>query len=95
MPDIYDIGDDVILTGSFTTLVDGVDTPTDPSTVTCKVRKPDGSEETIAPVHRSTGVYDATFTPTSSGEHWYRFEGTGAAKAAGEEYFTVRRRRVP
>jgi hypothetical protein len=40
------------------------------------------------------GVYTATFPVTMSGTHWYRFEGTGAVVAAGEEILKVRPQRV-
>lgn len=87
----YDLGDDVILTGTFT--VAGV--PTDPTTATCKVAQPDASEVTVALAKLSTGVYEGTFTPTQTGEHWYRISGTGAAKAAGEDVFSIRKPHVP
>lgn len=94
---IYDIGDDVILQGKFTTKVNGVDTLTDPTgTPTCKVAQPDGTEVAVAGVAKiSTGVYECTFTPAQWGDHWYGYKGLGAAKAAGEAYFHVRKPRVP
>lgn len=98
MPDEgpYDLGDDVILTATFTTTVAGVDTPTNPTVVVCTVEAPDGTITTINnPTNPSVGVFEATFTPVVSGEHWYRFVGTGAAKAAGERSFSVRPQRVP
>lgn len=91
MPLTYDIGDDVILQGVYT--VNGA--PTNPTAAVCKVAQPDGSEVTVTVAQISTGVYEGTFTPTQSGQHWYRFTGTGAAKAAGESYFQVRKQRVP
>lgn len=92
----YDIGDDVILQGTFTVKIAGVDTLTDPTTFACKVTQPDGSEVAVASAAKiSTGVYEGTFTPAQSGQHWYRYTGTGAAKAAGESYFHVRKPRVP
>jgi hypothetical protein len=87
----YDIGDNVILSATFT--VNGV--LTDPTAVACRVRNPDQSVTTITASKTSTGVYTATFTPTMKGEHWYRFEGTGTAKGADEAAFVVDPQRVP
>jgi hypothetical protein len=67
---------------------------TNPTTVTCKVRKPDGTVATPAASNVSVGRYEATFDPDAAGVHRYRFEGTGAAKAAGERDFRVLEKRV-
>jgi hypothetical protein len=87
-----DIGDQVTLTGTFTTAAGAL---VDPTTVVCKVRLPDLSEATPAVTHVSLGVYTAVFAPTQSGEHWYRFAGTGAAVGAEERAFVVERQQVP
>jgi hypothetical protein len=87
----FDIGDDVVLTLAFT--VAGV--ATDPTTETCVVVDPAGTETVVTLTKQSTGVFTGTFTPTVAGEHWFRGSGTGAAKAAGESVFSVRKRRVP
>jgi hypothetical protein len=81
-----DIGDQVTLTGTFTTAAGAL---VDPSTVTCKVRQPDGTSQTPGTTRQSTGVFTATFQPTQAGEHWYRFTGTGAAVGAEERAFVV------
>lgn len=86
----YDIGDEVTLEATFA--VDG--TLTDPSAVTCRVVEPDGALQTPAATRASAGVWRAVYSPTKSGDHWYRFEGTGAAKAAEEQMFNVRPRRA-
>ncbi len=85
MVDTIDLGDVVTLTGEFR--VAGV--LTDPTTVACEVRAPDGTVTTPATTRRGVGVYDASFTPTQSGVHSYRFVGTGAATGAGQSYFRV------
>lgn len=94
-----DLGDDVVLHAEFRTLIAGVETLTDPTGNTCTVTvaDPDGTVTDISgTVTRiSQGVYEAVFTPTVAGGHWYRFEGAGAAKGAEEDSFTVRKRRVP
>lgn len=87
-----DIGDQVTLTGTFTTAAGAL---TDPSAVTCTVRQPDGTNATPATTRQSLGVFTATFAPTQSGEHWYRFAGTGAAVGAEERAFMVETRHVP
>lgn len=89
-----DIGDDVVLTATFTTKVAGVDTPTDPTTVSCKVKPPTAAAVTLAPTKVATGVWQAVFPVTESGEHWYRFAGTGAAKGAEEGAFVAEPQRV-
>jgi hypothetical protein len=72
-----------------------VGTPTDPTAVTCKVSLPDGTESTISASGVVTGRWEATFTPTLDGDHYYRFTGTGAATADAWRKFTVRPERVP
>lgn len=89
-----DIGDSVVLQAAFA--VAGVATaPTDP---TIAVRKPSGG----TPTHYtggqlttvSTGVYSVVITIDESGDWRWRAFGTGAATAAGERKFRVRRRYV-
>lgn len=100
MAELIDIGDDVVLHGEFRTKVGGVDTLTDPAGNTCTFKVIDraGTETTIsggAVTRISQGIYEATFTPALDGQHWWRAIGTGAAKGAGESYFTVNKQRVP
>jgi hypothetical protein len=91
-PNTYDVGDLVVLTGSF---VNKDAVPTNPTTVVLKVREPDGVVVTVsAPSTGVTGVYEGTFPPTKVGTHWYRFLGTGTVSAAGETAFVVRKQQV-
>jgi hypothetical protein len=90
-PDIPDIGDVVILQATFT---DREGALADPTTVTCKVLDSANAETTVSPSQISTGLYEAEFSPTLSGTHWFRFAGTGAVVAAGEYHFVVARQRV-
>lgn len=83
----YDIGDVVVLTATFA--VDG--TPTNPSTIACQVKDPNGTETTPTPTNPSSGVYEVEVEPTTAGLWHYRFAGTGGAKAAEEHAFEVRR----
>ena len=87
MTNVYDIGDEIILTGTFT--INGV--LTNPTTATWRLKAPDGTTTTPAVTNPSTGVYKTTVTPTLVGRYTYRLEGTGAATAAEEAFFTVRR----
>jgi hypothetical protein len=100
MAEPINLGDDVVLHAEFRTKVGGVDTLTDPTGNTCtfKVNDPTGVETTISGgsvTRLSTGIYEATFTPTVEGEHWYKAVGTGAAKGVGQSVFPVDKQRVP
>jgi len=90
VPGSYDIGDVIVLTLTFK--VSGV--LTDPDAATAYVEEPNGTVTTIPAARVTTGVWEASFTPVQAGEHWWRGQGTGAAQAAGEDYFTVREQRV-
>lgn len=72
-----------------------VGTPTDPTTVTCTVQSPDGVEHSLSPNSVAVGRWEATFTATLDGDHFFRFTGTGAAAADGWRKFIVRPERVP
>lgn len=51
--------------------------PVDPSTVTGKVRAPDGTQSDLSVTNDSVGVYSAEFQPTMAGAHTCQFKGTG------------------
>lgn len=68
---------------------------TDPTTVTLKVRTPDGltTSYTYAAAElarASAGAYSMAYATAQAGAHIYRFEGTGVVVAAGEGTFAVR-----
>ncbi len=63
-------------------------------TVTCTVRKPDGTSSTPSVSNLGTGRYKATFDAETAGQHFYRFASTGSVKAGEEREFVVRERRV-
>lgn len=86
MPNVYDTGDKIRLTATFT--VD--DAVTDPTTVTVKVLDPSSNETSATPTNPSTGVYYYDVSLDEAGDWYYRFEGTGAAVAAEEVTFNVR-----
>lgn len=71
---------------------------TDPTTVTLTIKLPDGS--TVDSVYGgataagtivkdAVGVYHADYLPLTTGQHRYRFGGTGAAHAPGEGVFGI------
>lgn len=84
----YELGDIARLNVSFT--VSGV--LTDPTTITAKVLKPDGTSTTYtvgSMIHVSTGVYYLDVTCTASGRWTYKYVGTGAAADVGTGEFYV------
>jgi hypothetical protein len=91
-PIVYDIGDEIVLTGTFKNRAGQL---TNPTAVVCKVRKPDGTTATLSTTNPSTGVFEAVLDIVLAGEHWFRFTGTGAVKAAAEQSFSVRSQQVP
>lgn len=70
----YDYGDDVQLEA---TITDPAGTPTNPSTIACKVKAPDGTISTPTVSSGGTGIRLATITLNQEGEWSYRFEATG------------------
>ena len=65
-----------------------------PTTITLKVRAPDGTTTTISTTALGVGRYTGSFIAAMAGQHWYRFEGTGTAAVDEEQTFFVRQRRV-
>lgn len=91
--DLFDVGDVVRLAFVFT---DAADVATDPSTVTVKVRAPDGTITTLTfanneVVKDSAGHYHYDVDVDQDGIWRYRAESTGTAQAAVESRFEVRK----
>ena len=86
----YDIGDLVRIKGSFSIAA----VPTDPTVVTVTVKSPSGATSTPAVIHPGVGEFHADVSVNAPGEWFYRISGTGAAQAAGEGSFFVRKSRV-
>jgi hypothetical protein len=89
----YPVGQSVKLTSSFT---DANGDAANPTTVTCKVEDPDGTETTYtaasdpAITNPATGSYQLIVVPDQSGMWTYRWEGvTGDAVAVDEGQFSV------
>ena len=91
MPNTYDVGDLVKVTGTFT---DSDGNAVDPTALTVYYKDPSGNISELVyltdtdVVKASTGVYTANVDV--SGRWYYRFKGTGSAQAAGETFFMAR-----
>jgi len=87
---IIDIGNERSLDVNFTD-VNG--NPIDPTTITLRVRDPDGTQEVFTyptQVQRSgVGAYFYIYKFTDYGIYSYRYEGDGAAVAAGDNQIQV------
>ncbi len=96
---VYDIGDRPVITATFRTAPESEGgTLVDPTTVTVRVRKPDGTESgyytspTSEIVNSSTGVWVFTFPAAFdvSGDWFVRFRSTAGLLTAGEQKLVVR-----
>lgn len=94
----YDIGDLVRVSVVFKNVADAA---TDPTNVSLKYRKPDGTVTTlvyltdVALVKDSTGNYHADISATAAGVWTYKFLGTGAVQAVEEGRFFVQASVIP
>lgn len=92
MPNLYDVGDEVRVTGTFTDADGNVQ---DPTALTFKFTDPSGNTVTYTYgtdaelVKSGTGVYYVDIDIDESGTWWFRFAATGAGRAADEAYFLV------
>jgi hypothetical protein len=89
----YNKGQSVTLFNDFTNTLGA---PANPTTVTCKVEEPDGTETTYtasatpAITNPSLGRFELVIVPDQSGMHTYRWTGTtGASVAVDEGQFSV------
>lgn len=80
----YALGQEVMITGTFTSLPD--DTPVDPDTVTLYILSPSGTSSVITTDNglgrESTGIYTYDLTLTEPGNWWRAFVATGTAQCA-------------
>lgn len=87
----YDKGDLVRISGTFKV----GDVPTNPSTVTLKIKKPDNTVLTYVYgtdallIQESTGNYYFDLSLTAYGLWYYRWIGTGMVEAEEEAAFVV------
>lgn len=93
MPNIYDVGDKIRISGDFT---DINDEDIDPTVTTFKFTDPSGNTttyiyETDDELARdSLGHFHVDISIDEAGTWYYRWIGTGAVQAAEEGHFTVR-----
>lgn len=77
------------------TVDDVATTPTGP---TCRVRRPNGAIVSIAVTTPAAGDLQAVFDHDAendpTGDHWFRLDGGGGARGAGEGVFTIRESEV-
>jgi len=83
----YDYGQAIKVSATFK---NDAGAPTDPGTITLKVKGPDAVIQTYtygaAQVTReSAGVYSKVITLNQEGRWYYRYEGTGTVQAAEEK----------
>jgi hypothetical protein len=90
---IYRLGQSVKLHVAFT---DSAGAAANPTTVTCKVEKPDGTETTYTSVstpaitNPTTGTFELIISASQAGGWTYRWDGvTGPATPVDEEQFQV------
>lgn len=91
MSNTYDLGNVIRLSVVFTQLGGA---PIDPTAVQLNVRPYGGDIQTFTYAlnqitRTGVGAYYCDFTPTTPGQYFYRFSGTGAAVAAGDGQFNV------
>lgn len=87
MSNVYDIGDGIRLSATFT--VNAV--ATNPTTVTVTLTDPSGNATAPTTTNDGTGAYHADVLLDEAGKWYYRFVGTGAVIAASQADFFVRK----
>jgi hypothetical protein len=83
----YPMDTSLRLTGTFTIVSSGA--LADPTIVTSTLVDPNGTTTTPTTTRNSLGVFYIDVTPTVYGIWTYRFNGTGAVVAQGEQQFFV------
>ncbi len=89
MANIYDVGDGIRLTGTFTISGSG----TNPTTTVLSLTDPSEVVTTPAVGNGTDGVYLVDAIADEPGPWYWRWVGTGAVVAATEGHFFVRKRR--
>jgi hypothetical protein len=84
---VYIVQTQIRVTATFRNLAGAL---TNPTAVTCTVKKPDGTTATATPASSSTGVYTADITLDAPGTWYVEWQGTGAVIAAGDAALNVR-----
>lgn len=89
----YDLGMTVTAQAEFRKVVSGVPTLTTPTTTTLKIRRPDGTETTIANGSLTTvseGIKSYDIATDQDGDWWYEFTGAGNMQAVKEGMFRIK-----
>ena len=84
---VYDLGDVAALG---VTITDAAGAPANATTVVATITLPDGSTSTPSVTNSGTGLYDVSYTPSTSGRHLIRWVATGTNASAYQDDFTVR-----
>jgi len=84
---VYDLGDVVVLG---VTITDATGTPANATAVAATITTPTGTTSTPTVTNTGTGLYDVSYTPTTSGRYLIRWVATGANASAYQDDFTVR-----
>ena len=90
---VYDLGDEVRVSGHFTTISTGADQ--DPTAIFLSIKNPSGTLTTyqygvdVIIVKDSVGDYHADIDANVAGLWYYRWFSTGTGKAADEGTFEV------
>lgn len=94
MANTYDVGDQIRITGAFT---NSTSATVDPTVITYKHKDPSGNTTTLVyatdpqPVRSTKGTYYVDLTLDEAGTWHDRWAGTGAAVAAAEHFWLVRK----
>lgn len=87
----WDIGTAVTVSETFNNLAGN---PANPSTVTLRIRKPDGTVLTPTPTSAVTGIWTSIVVPDQAGIWEVGWAGTGTVTKTSEGRFNVRHPRV-
>jgi hypothetical protein len=84
---VYDLGDVVALG---VTITNAAGTPANATAVVATITTPDGTTVTPSVTNSGTGLYDVSYTPTTSGRYLIRWVATGTNASAYMDDFSVR-----
>jgi hypothetical protein len=84
---VYDLGDVVALG---VTITNTAGAPANATVVAATITAPDGTTSTPSVTNSGTGLYDVSFTPSTSGRYLIRWVATGTNASAYQDDFTVR-----
>ena len=80
---VYDLGDVASLG---ITIKDAAGNLANATSVVATITTPDGTTSTPTVVNTSTGLYDVSYTPSTSGRYLIRWVATGAANFANSSW---------